>query len=121
MNHIDQRGFAPRTITAARTQRAIASRLTVRKGFRRLKWWFRRQLKRFAAVWRYRCEMDLLLQGDDRMLKDIGLTHGPAGRGCRRLALESNRTAQAAVAPRETIAGGRPQPGQCPGHAHPAE
>ncbi|EHK59129.1 DUF1127 domain-containing protein [Allomesorhizobium alhagi] len=76
MNYFDPDCSAAPIASAARTHRAIASKPTVRNGFRRLRWWLRRQLQRFALARQRRGDMDLLLRTDDRMLKDIGLTHG---------------------------------------------
>ena len=66
--------LAPRTIAQARTARAISLAKRVRRGFRRLSRGIVMFRARIALARQYERELALLMQADDRMLSDIGLT-----------------------------------------------
>ncbi|MDT3685446.1 MAG: DUF1127 domain-containing protein [Pseudorhodoplanes sp.] len=66
--------LAPRTIAQARTARAISLGKHVRRGFRRLSRGIVAFRARIALARQYERELALLMQADDRMLSDIGLT-----------------------------------------------
>lgn len=66
--------LAPRTIAQARTARAIYFGKIVRVGFKRLKRRLSALRARVALARQYQRELAVLLQADDRMLLDIGLT-----------------------------------------------
>jgi uncharacterized protein YjiS (DUF1127 family) len=66
--------LAPRTIAPARTARAIYFGKIARIGFKRLKRRVAAWRERVALARQYERELAVLLQADDRMLSDIGLT-----------------------------------------------
>lgn len=66
--------LAPRTIAEARTARAIYLGKIVRHGFRRLSYRIALFRRRIALARQYERELAVLLQADDRMLTDIGIT-----------------------------------------------
>lgn len=66
--------LAPRTIARARTARAISFGKHVRRGFRRLSRGIAAFRARLALARQYERELAVLMQADDRMLSDIGLT-----------------------------------------------
>lgn len=65
---------APRTIAQARTARAIYLGKLVRIGFKRLSRRLSAMGARIALARQYERELAVLLQADDRMLTDIGIT-----------------------------------------------
>lgn len=66
--------LAPRTIAQARTARAISLGKRVRRGVRRLSRGIVAFRARIALARQYERELAVLMQADDRMLSDIGLT-----------------------------------------------
>lgn len=66
--------FAPRTVAQARAARAIYLGKIVRISLKRLKRRFAAWRARVALARQYERELAVLLQADDRMLSDIGLT-----------------------------------------------
>lgn len=66
--------LAPRTNAQARTARAISLAKRVQRGFRRLSRRMAALRARLALARQYERELAVLMQADDRMLSDIGLT-----------------------------------------------
>jgi uncharacterized protein YjiS (DUF1127 family) len=68
--------FAPRTVAQARAARAAHLGRRVRRFWRRLSLRLAALRQRIAVARQYERELAVLLQADDRMLRDIGVTRG---------------------------------------------
>jgi uncharacterized protein YjiS (DUF1127 family) len=92
--------FMPRTIARARTARAKYLGKIVRFGFRRLMRRMAALRERIALARQYERELAVLLQSDDRMLADIGVTRGEVIAAARSRWFTPGRMADAAAARR---------------------